>query len=77
MPDLSKVTDILLLRLGLTSITSMEQRGPIFRAMDCGLFDPEHDWSKTLSDIAGEPPYQYCRDCGHVRRSPWAKEGKP
>lgn len=77
MPDIGKATDLQLLKAGLSTIVSIEQRGPIFHAMDCGLFDPEHDWSKTQYDVPGEPPYQYCRDCGRVRRSPWAKEAKP
>lgn len=71
MPSLDKVTDHMLLQQGLVSIDEIEHDGPVMNPMGCGLFEPEHDWSKTQDDIEDEPPYQFCRCCGQVRRSPW------
>jgi hypothetical protein len=68
---LEDVKDIDLLRAGLVSIDELEHDGAVIAAFECGLIAPVHDWSKTLGDLADEPPYQFCRDCGTVRRSPW------
>lgn len=79
MPSLDKATDLGLLKCGLISIDKIERDGSMLRPMACMTMDPErgliyqHDWSKTQYDIAHEPPYQFCRDCGSLRRSPWGK----
>lgn len=71
MPCLSKSTDLMLFRQGVITIRSVEMHGgAILQPLACGI-RPEHDWSKTLTDVRDEPPYQFCRDCGAVRRSPW------
>lgn len=77
MPVLSKATDLDLLQCGLVSIDEIEHEGPVLDPLGCwtiredGSLGPEHDWSKTMNDIEDEPPYQHCRDCGSLRRSPW------
>lgn len=70
MPCLTKATDHMLLREGLISLAPGSSRSPVLHPFACGI-RPEHDWSKTQTDIADEPPYQFCRDCGAVRASPW------
>lgn len=74
MSALHKATEHLLLKAGLLTVASSEFRCPVFYSFVCG---DEHDWSKTQTDVPGEPPYQFCRDCGRVRRSPWAPGGSP
>ncbi len=71
MPCLSKTTDHMLLQAGMVSIDEIEHEGPVMNPFGCGVLAPEHDWSKTQTDIEDEPPYQFCRDCGAVRASPW------
>lgn len=77
MPCLAKATDHMLLRQGVVTIRGLEiHGGAVLKPLACFGIGPDglefsHDWSKTQTDIADEPPYQFCRDCGGVRRSPW------
>lgn len=37
-----------------------------------------HDWSRCQEDVKGEDAYQFCIDCGKVRRAPaWFPRSKP